>query len=206
MDQKFISFEGGDGAGKTTQIKKLADHLQASGETVFRTREPGGSTGAEKIRELLLAKENDWNSLTELYLFLASRNDHVENFILPHLREGAWVLCDRYHFSTVAYQAYGGGLDLELVERLSLPILHKACPAAVMLLDITPEEGLKRVGSRKDKKTRFDIMGVDYHERVRKGFLDLASTSGIPTSVIDATQDEEAVFQQILSALNNGII
>ncbi len=206
MDQKFISFEGGDGAGKTTQIKKLANHLQASGETVFRTREPGGSTGAEKIRELLLAKENDWHSLTELYLFLASRNDHIENFILPHLQDGAWVLCDRYHFSTVAYQAYGGGLDLELVEALSLPILRKACPAAVILLDITPEEGLKRVGARTDTETRFDVMSLDYHKRVRQGFLELADTSGIPTFVIDATQDEEIVFQKILSALNNGII
>ncbi len=206
MDQKFISFEGGDGAGKTTQIKKLAAYLQNKGEEVFSTREPGGSTGAEKIRNILLAKENEWDALTELYLFLASRNDHIDNFILPHLRNGAWVLCDRYHFSTVAYQAYAGDLELELVQKLSQPVLEKACPAAVMLLDIDPEEGLKRVNSRSENQTRFDMKSLDYHKRVRQGFLELASSNTIPTFVIDAKQDEESVFQQILSAVNDGII
>lgn len=199
--QKFITFEGGEGSGKSTQIAKLAEYLKSRGDEVLVTREPGGSKRAEKIRTLLLDSNNDWDSLTELFLLLAARNDHINEVILPALQKGSWVLCDRFHFSTIAYQAYGGGLNIQLVEELSHPILQKALPVAVILLDIEPEIGLQRAQSRSESLTRFDSKDIDYHKSVRHGFLELAKENSINCFTIAGDNNINAIFKQILQAL-----
>lgn len=193
----FVTFEGGEGAGKTTQLRHLAGRLQRAGRPVVTTREPGGTEGAEAIRRLLLEGSGErWSPLAELYLFLAARTDHVERVIRPARASGAFVLCDRFHDSTRVYQGIAGGLGLELVDRLQEPALRGARPDLTILLDIDPAEGLRR--RRSDgNASRFDARDLDFHRRVREGFLLLARREPERIHVFDATLPEAVLADEI---------
>jgi len=193
----FVTFEGGEEAGKTTQLRHLAGRLRACGRPVVTTREPGGTEGAEAIRRLLLEGGRErWSALAELYLFLAARTDHVERVIRPGRASGAFVLCDRFHDSTRVYQGIAGGLGLELVDRLQEPALVGARPDLTILLDIDPAEALRRRNAE-SPLTRFDARDLDFHRRVREGFLLLARREPERIHVLDATLPEAVLADEI---------
>lgn len=175
MSGRFITIEGGEGAGKTTQLGLLQARLEAAGHKVKITREPGGTAGAEAIRRLLIEGPPDaWRPLSELYLVMAAREDHLHRAILPALADGAWVLCDRYVDSTRAYQGIAGGLGLDLVDRLHEPLSRARLPDLTILLDIGTEAGLERAHAR-GQVQRFEQKGLVFLEEVRRGFLALAA-------------------------------
>lgn len=195
---QFITFEGGEGAGKSTQIKRLADALKKRGYDVVLTREPGGSPGAEAIRKLLVEGEpGRWDGITETLLFAAARRDHVERTIRPALERGAWVLCDRFMDSTIAYQGYGAGVDLALVRRLSTDAAGDIVPSLTLILDLPVEAGLARAVSRAGGEDRFERKGAEFHARLRDGFLAIARSEPKRCVVIDATGTPDAVAEAI---------
>ncbi len=195
---QFITFEGGEGAGKSTQIKRLADALKKRSYDVVLTREPGGSPGAEAIRKLLVEGEpGRWDGITETLLFAAARRDHVERTIRPALERGAWVLCDRFMDSTIAYQGYGAGVDLALVRRLSTDAAGDIVPSLTLILDLPVEAGLARAVSRAGGEDRFERKGAEFHARLRDGFLAIARTEPKRCVVIDATGTPDAVAEAI---------
>ncbi len=198
---RLITFEGGEGAGKTTQIERLAARLGAAGITVELTREPGGTPGAEAIRELLVGgRPERWLPLTELLLVLAARHDHLERRIRPALAAGRWVLCDRYTDSTKVYQGLAGGLDLAQIERLHALALAEPRPDLTILLDVPVEQGLarrRRVGAQ----NRFDAKSEAFHGQVRQGFLTLAAAEPERIQVIDASGEAAAVEQAVAAAV-----
>ncbi|EMD84547.1 dTMP kinase [Pacificimonas flava] len=196
---RFISFEGGEGSGKTTQIARLAETLRARGHDVVTTREPGGTDGAEAIRKLLLEGDaGRWTGRTEALLMNAARAEHVERLIRPALEAGAWVLTDRYAHSTLAYQ--GGGRGLESDELIALHFIATAglWPDLTLLLDIEPEEGLARAGKRLDPNTRFDEETIEFHEEVRDVFRDIADVDE-RVALINAAADPDGVAGAILA-------
>jgi dTMP kinase len=197
----FLSFEGIDGSGKSTQARRLADHLRAAGREVELTREPGGSPGAEEIRRLLLEGDPDrWSAETELLLFTAARRDHLERLIRPALARGAVVISDRFADSTRVYQGATRG-DL----RARVDDLHDAMigtdPDRTFLIDIAPARGLHRALNRKGAEERFERFGLDMAQRLRAGFLDLAAASPDRIVVIDGDRSEEAVAADVVAAL-----
>ncbi len=195
---QFITFEGGEGAGKSTQIKRLADALKKRGYDVVLTREPGGSPGAEAIRKLLVEGEpGRWDGITETLLFAAARRDHVERTIRPALERGAWVLCDRFMDSTIAYQGYGAGVDLALVRRLSTDAAGDIVPDLTLILDLPVEAGLARAIGRAGGEDRFERKGAEFHARLRDGFLAIARSEPKRCVVIDATGTPDAVAEAI---------
>ena len=199
---RFISFEGGEGTGKSTQVKKLAAALQARGISCVTTREPGGSEGAEAIRELLVkGKPGRWNGLAEALLVFAARTDHVAVTIKPALAEGRFVITDRFTDSTYAYQGAGRGLDRETIRRIESVALGDFKPELTFVLDLPVEEGLARAHARAGDETRFEDFDRDFHERIRRAFLDIAKRSPDRCIVIDAARDEAAVAADILSAV-----
>jgi dTMP kinase len=199
---RFISFEGGEGTGKSTQSRRLKAALEQHGIPAILTREPGGSPGAEEIRELLVKGEpGRWNPLTEVLLFYAARADHTERTIKPALAEGNWVICDRYSDSSYAYQSGGRGLERETVRRVEAIAIGDFKPDLTFVLDLEPEIGLKRAGKRAGEETRFEDFGLDFHVRMRKAFLDIARRAPERCKVIDAGRDETAVAEAILAAL-----
>jgi dTMP kinase len=190
----FITFEGGEGAGKTTQLRRLADRLAAAGREVLATREPGGSPGAEAIRALLVTGEVDrWSPVTETLLINAARRDHVERVIGPAVARGAAVLCDRFADSTRAYQGAGGGAPAELIAGLEGAVLGDLRPDLTLILDLPAETGLARAMGRGGAEARFEAKGLAFHERLRAAFLDIARREPERCAVIDAGQDEAAV-------------
>lgn len=194
---RLITFEGGEGAGKSTQIRRLAAGLTEVGVDVVATREPGGTEGAEAIRALVTEGATDrWEPLTETLLFLAARHDHVSRLIKPALARGRWVLCDRFIDSTRVYQGIAGTLGLDLVDRLHRTIFGQLTPDLTILLDLPIGTGLsRRRGS--GEVNRFDRMVTGFHKKVRAGFLDLANAEPDRFRVIDAEPDEEAVAAAI---------
>ena len=198
---RFITFEGGEGAGKSTQLRHLAARLRRSGVEVLATREPGGTPGAEAIRRLLLRGSAErWTPLAELYLFLGARADHVARRIHPALAEGKWVLCDRFHDSTRVYQGIAGGLGLALVDRLQEPLLQLARPDLTVLLDIPADTGLAR-SRRAGNAGRFEARTRAYHEQVRRGFLELAAREPERFLVVDARLSEHDLAERIWWAI-----
>ena len=190
---RFVTFEGGEGAGKSTQLAHLATRLRALGIDVLATREPGGTPGAEAIRELIVhGPEDRWRPLAEFYLFLAARADHLEAAILPALGRGQWVLCDRFADSTRVYQGIAGGLGLESVDALQEPLLSQRRPDLTLLLDLPVEVGLARC-ARRGGSARFEARGQEFHERVRAGFLRPAALEPGRFAIVDAAGDEAAV-------------
>lgn len=191
----FITFEGGDGCGKTTQIKLLDEYLRSKGYKTLLTREPGSKGLGIKLREILLNYDGDVSPTCESFLFLADRAQHVDCIIKPALEEGVVVLCDRHTDSTVAYQGYGRGLDLEQIHNLNDIATNGLKPDLTIVLDVDVETSQNRVGSEKD---RMESAGLEFFERVRKGFLEIAKQEPERVKVIDSTQTIEEIHKQIL--------
>lgn len=198
----FITFEGGEGAGKTTQIALLAEYLGAQGRAVVTTREPGGTASAEAIREFLMDnKQGGISPLAETLMFLAARVEHIEKLIKPALAEGKTVLCDRFADSTFVYQGIARKLGVVFLKQLQRQIIGEFTPDRTFVLDIDPAEGLKRAAERRAAPTRFDTLGVEFHTQVRNGFLQLAAAEPDRFRVIDASAAPEVVHQQIVDSL-----
>ena len=191
----FITFEGGDGCGKTTQIKLLDEYLRSKGYRTLLTREPGSKGLGVKLREILLNYDGEVSPTCESFLFLADRAQHVDCIIKPALQEGVIVLCDRHTDSTVAYQGYGRGLDLEQIHRLNNIATSGLKPDLTIVLDVDVETSQKRVG---DEKDRMESAGVEFFERVRQGFLEIAKQEPERVKVVDSTQTIQEIHEQIL--------
>ena len=199
---RFITFEGGEGAGKSTQLKRLVERLRDAGLEVTATREPGGSPGAEAIRELVLNGPADrWSALTETLLMYAARRDHVERVIGPALARGAWVVCDRFADSTRAYQGAGGAVDPTLIAALEDHVLGVVRPDLTLVFDLPPEAGLARAHAR-GGEMRFESKGLAFHGRLREGFLAIARSEPERCVLIDATQPIETVSAQVFAIVS----
>lgn len=195
----FISFEGVDGSGKSTQIQKLADFLRSLSFDIVVTREPGGSVGGEEIRKLLLQGDVDrWSAETEILLFTAARRDHLERIILPAMKNGQIVICDRFTDSTRMYQGMRGPKLKKLVDMLDKGVIGHD-PDLTILIDIDPEIGLRRAKSRETVEERFEDFGLELQKKMRKGFLDLSKQFSSRISVIDGLQSEDKVSKEICS-------
>ncbi|WP_370213436.1 dTMP kinase [Roseovarius sp.] len=193
----FISFEGIDGSGKSTQVRRLADHLQARGLSVRLTREPGGSPGAEDIRKLVLEGAGDrWSPETEILLFTAARRDHMERVILPALAAGEVVICDRFADSTRMYQGLVSAEMRALVDQLHDLMIGRE-PDLTLLIDMDPEVGLARALARQGGEERFEGRGIEWQRRMRAGFLDLAKAHPERIRVVDGAGEIDAVAAQI---------
>lgn len=195
---RFISLEGGEGSGKSTQCKLLAEWLRGLGHDVVLTREPGGTPGAEEIRALLVQGEaGRWEPMTEALLHFAARRDHVGKVIRPALGRGAWVVSDRFFDSTLAYQGYGHGLGAAPIALLRKLVLDDFAPGLTLLLDLPIEVGLERAGRRRSADARYESMGEAFHRRVRDGFHAIAAAEPERVAVIDATRPLEAVADAV---------
>jgi dTMP kinase len=198
---RFITFEGGEGAGKSTQLKRLAGRLSGLGLDVVATREPGGSPGAEAIRELVLNGAADrWSPVTETLLMYAARRDHIERVIAPALARGAWVVCDRFADSTRAYQGAAGGTDPALIATLEAQVLDDARPDLTLVFDLPPEAGLARAQAR-GGELRFESKGLAFHRRLREAFLAIARDEPRRCAVIDAAAAIETVEAAVWEAV-----
>jgi dTMP kinase len=194
---KFITLEGGEGVGKSTQARRLAERLTAAGRRVVVTREPGGSPGAEAIREMLVHGAVDrWSPVTETLLMYAARNDHIERVIAPALDGGAWVVCDRFLDSTRAYQGAAGHAPYELIAALETTVIGGLIPDLTLILDMAPEAGLARAGGRGEAE-RFEAKGQAFHERLREAFLEIASTEPGRCVVLEALGDIDTMAARI---------
>ncbi len=199
----FITFEGIEGSGKTTQIKYLEAHLRKKGFRVVLTREPGGTYLGEKLRSLLLkGKVKIW-PYAELFLILAQRAQHVEEVIVPSLSEGKLVLCDRFSDATLAYQGYGRGIDLNLVKNLNNIATKNVRPHLTFLIDCDVDLSLKRRGKGRD---RFEREEREFHERVRNGYLSIASSEPDRIKVIDGNKKKEALKREIIATVEEIIL
>jgi len=201
---RFITFEGGEGAGKSTQIRRLAERLSAAGHDVVVTREPGGSPGAETIRDLLVNGATDrWSATTEALLMYAARRDHLERTIRPAIERGATVLCDRFADSTRAYQGAGGQLSLESIAALEGFALDAAdWPDLTLIFDLPVADGLNRAALRGGGEARFEAKGLAFHERLRAGFLAIAEREPQRCAVIDAAAEMDAVTEAVWAAVS----
>ncbi len=205
----FITLEGIEGSGKTTQTGHISRFLHSRGFDVVVTREPGGTEVGGKIRSILLDPENkDMTPGAELLLYTADRVQHIRQVIQPALASGKIVLCDRYFDATLVYQGYARGLDIHAIQELHRLMCDGLSPALTLLFDLTPEEGLSRAwkqihnGDRSGSETRFEKETVDFHRKVRRGYLELAQRMPDRFQIIDASQDEEGVRQQVFAILN----
>ena len=184
--KNFITFEGGEGSGKSTQIKLLKKKLSLYGDVIL-TREPGGSKGAEDIRKLLVKGDpKKWSGLTEVLLNYAARNDHIENIILHNLKKKHFVISDRYSDSTIIYQGYGRGVNIRLINRLDKLITNNLKPFITILLDIKPEVGIKRSLTRKNTELRYEQMPLKYHKKINSSFLKMAKKNKNRFLIVDA--------------------
>lgn len=197
---RFITLEGGEGAGKSTQVRRLAAHLSAQGIPVLVTREPGGSAGAEKIRSLLL-EGTGFDPVAEAMLMFAARREHVVATIRPALAAGMWVICDRFADSTRAYQCHGQGVPGEVYRKLADLALEGLAPDLTLILDIPPEAGMARAAARGVAADRYERLDAGFHARVRAGFLAIAAAEPARCAVVDATHDADAVFAAIRAEL-----
>lgn len=195
----FISFEGGEGTGKSTQIRHLSQTLTERRIPHIVTREPGGSPGAEQIRDLLVTGGADrWSPLSETLLFYAARVDHWHKVIRPAIDDGKLVLCDRFADSTMAYQAYAGGMERERIEQLHALVLAGVKPDLTLILDLDPGSGLARAQARPGAEARFESKGLAFHERLRAGFLDIARRDPARCRVLDADRPVDAIAADII--------
>lgn len=194
----FITFEGSDGCGKTTQMKLLAEYLQNNGHEVVLTREPGGKGLGEKVREILLNYDGEVSDRCESFLFLADRAQNIDIIVNPAVQAGKIVLCDRHTDSTVAYQGYGRGLDLERINMLNNIATNGKKPDLTFVFDIDTETSMKRVGREKD---RMESAGLEFHNRVREGYLKIAEQEPERIKVIDASKSIEEIHKEVLDIL-----
>jgi dTMP kinase len=199
---RFVTIEGGEGAGKTTQTALLVPALVRAGIAADRTREPGGSPGAEDIRGLLLAGSSErWDAISEALLLYAARRDHMLRLIRPALDAGTWIVADRFSDSTLAYQGYARGLPLDDLVGLHRIALGDFVPDLTIILDLPAEEGLARAGRRSLITDRFEQLEHEFHRRVREGFLTIAKANPRRCVVIDATADLSTVHTAVLGAV-----
>ncbi len=201
-EARFITFEGGEGAGKSTQVGLLARALRAKGLSVVETREPGGSPGAEQIRSLLVdGPAERWLPLTEALLHSAARAEHLARTVRPALAAASWVLCDRFTDSTLAYQGYGHELGEAPVEALRALVAESPRPDLTLIIDLPVTLGLARAGTRAGAAERYEAMGEAFHERVREGFRAIARAEPGRCAVIDGSGDPEAVHGEVRAAV-----
>lgn len=195
---RFITVEGGEGAGKSTQTGRLVEWLRGRGLTVQQTREPGGVPGAEEIRSLLVQGEpNRWHPLSETLLMYAARCEHWHRRIAPALSQGEWVVCDRFHDSSLAYQGAAHGIlasDLEALFHFAAPDAH---PDLTFVLDVPVDRGLERVQQRLGNENRFERMGTDFHQKVRNAFRAIAEKNPQRCQLIDGTSPPQVVWEEI---------
>ncbi|WP_328701299.1 dTMP kinase [Sedimentitalea arenosa] len=201
----FLSFEGIDGSGKSTQARLLADSLRESGQEVVLTREPGGSPGAEEIRRLVLEGDPDrWSAETEILLFTAARRDHMERLILPALAEGKVVICDRFADSTRMYQGLSRGDLRALVDTLHDLMIGRE-PDLTVLIDMDPDTGLARAIGRGGAEARFEEFGPDLQRRMRDGFLALAQDNAARFRVIDGNRPVDTVASDVRATVDSAL-
>jgi dTMP kinase len=199
---KFITFEGGEGAGKTTQATLLAEALEKAGVETLLTREPGGTFGAEAIRDLVLEGTSDrWSGMTELLLMYAARIDHVEKLIKPALQRGVWVISDRFADSSMAYQGYARGLGAAGVKAVHEAVMGGFEPDLTILFDMDPVLAQKRVETRGENLTRFDAESLGFHKTLRSAFLEIAAENPNRVQTVDADGTRGNVQNSILFAL-----
>ena len=199
LNKRFITFEGGEGSGKSTQIKILKNKLSKKHKVVI-TREPGGTKEAELIRNLLVkGKLNKWSGTTEVLLNFTARNDHVNKVILPNLNSGKWVLCDRFSDSTLAYQGYGRNVSKDLIKNLNKLLINNLKPKITFLFDLDPKIGLERSRKRSNNELRYENMPLSYHKKIRNAYLEIAKMNRKRIKIIDASLDKDSVSEIIWS-------
>tara|TARA_B100000686_G_scaffold321609_1_gene374488 strand:- start:720 stop:1412 length:693 start_codon:yes stop_codon:yes gene_type:complete len=207
---RFITLEGGEGTGKTTQIQNLHRYLTGKGIDCIVTREPGGTPEAEKIRDLLVQREGgDWDPMSEALLLFAARREHLAKKIWPALEKGKWVISDRFVDSSRVYQGDALGLGSHTIEALYFMIAEEFSPDLTFIMDIDPEEGLKRSGKQnqmsldlsESTEDRYERLGLGFHEKVRKGFLNIAKNDPKRCVIVDASQSQEDIFDQLKQIL-----
>jgi dTMP kinase len=202
MSGRFITFEGGEGAGKSTHAARLSAELTKRDIANIVTREPGGSPGAEEIRKLLVEGEpGRWDALTETLLLFAARADHVARTIRPALDGGTWVICDRFTDSTYAYQGAGRGLLLDTIARIQATAIGAFTPDLTLVLDVPPEMALQRIGSRSHAETRFEKFDSGFHARLRQFFRELANREPQRCVLIDASGTPDETFDSVWRAV-----
>jgi dTMP kinase len=200
----FITFEGPEGSGKTTQIPLLVEHLKSRGLDVLQVREPGGTPIGNQIRDILHDMKNDaMDSRAELLLYSASRAQLVGQVLRPHLERGGIIVCDRYADSTMAYQGYGRGLSLELLRQITLFATAGLSPDLTLFLDIDPEQGLARRHASGEEWNRMDALALDFHRRVREGYTRLIELEPQRWTKIDASKPIDLVHQAIRAAVES---
>jgi dTMP kinase len=199
---RLVTIEGGEGAGKTTQVGLLVAALGRAGILARATREPGGSPGGEAIRRLFLEGDGErWDALSEALLLFAARRDHVTRLIAPSLAQGIWVVSDRFADSTLAYQGYGGGVALEDLAKLHRLALGSFVPDLTVILDLPAEIGLARAAARASLDDRFERLDRAFHERLRQGFRQIAAENGARCVLIDGSSDPQTVHRAVLDAV-----
>ncbi|MGE0595090.1 MAG: dTMP kinase [Hyphomonadaceae bacterium] len=197
----FITLEGGEGAGKSTLARGLAEALAPRGREIVLTREPGGAPGGDAIRTLVVEGEpGRWSAIEEALLFVAARANHLRHTISPALQRGALVICDRYYDSTHAYQVAGGGLTPEALDALN-DLIGAPAPDLTLVLDVAPDAGLQRSRGAAAGEDRFEKKGAEFHARVREAFLAIAQAAPSRCVIVDATQDKSDVLAQALAAI-----
>lgn len=202
MNGLFITFEGADGCGKTTQMKLLAEYLNNKGLKTVITREPGAKGLGEKIRDILLNYEGEVSDRCESFLFLADRAQNIDTIVNPAVKNGEIVLCDRHIDSSVAYQGYGRGLDIQRINMLNNLAVNGRKPDLTYVFDINVETSMKRIGKEKD---RMESAGTDFHNRVRQGYLELAKLEPDRIKVIDANQSINEIHKQVVEIFETKI-
>lgn len=202
MNIKFITFEGGEGSGKTTIIKKLIDDLKNQGIDCLVTREPGGSKISEDIRNIILNVENkNMDYMTEALLYAASRRQHLEEIVKPAIANNKLVICDRYLDSSLVYQGYARGLGIENVYDINMHATDGFLPELTIYLDISPEEGLERIAKNNRDVNRLDLEKVSFHNKVHEGYLKICSMYSNRIIKIDASLDIESVYSNVKKAV-----
>lgn len=199
MHGRFITIEGGEGAGKSTQARHLAAALRGAGLTVLESREPGGTKGAERLRALLLDPDAEWVPLAETLLHVAARADHAERLLRPALDAGTWLVCDRYADSTMAYQGYGQGADRGTIAALAAMVGLR--PDLTLVLDLPPEVGLRRAAARAPAADRYERLGPDFFARVGAGFRAIAAAEPERCVLIDGGAAETEVAARVLEVV-----
>lgn len=202
MQPHFITFEGGEGAGKSTQIKLLAAYFEQHNIPHIITREPGGSVGGETIRDLVVKGDaNTWDPVTESLLFMTARYHHIEHTIKPALASGKWVLCDRFYDSTYVYQGIVKQVGGAWLDQLYATMFGNFAPHLTLLLDMPAEAGLSRAEARHSDENRFESLGLAFHEHIREAFLARAKAEPTRIKTVDATGSIEQVQAAVLEAM-----
>jgi dTMP kinase len=196
----FITFEGADGCGKTTQLNMLKNFLESKEYQVILTREPGGKGLGEILRNILLNYEGEVSNRCESFLFLADRAQNIDVIVNPAIEEGKIVLCDRHADSSVAYQGYGRGLNIEEINMLNSLATNTKKPDLTLVFDVDIETSMNRVGKEKD---RMESSGMEFFNRVRNGYLEIAKSEPDRVKVIDATKSIEEIHQEVIKIVNN---